>query len=194
MTTLRDITDSYTTLRNKFTNKVKISMSEIASIKEQIVKFKEKQTKDINACVTICNTVMKNMSQTISNAFPDDPMLSIYSDVMLNIINTKPNEPISLFILHVYKNDEYRKNIMAKNDNFFITNEYKNIVGNDTKDMESMFIFKKCWGSLGEDMKELIRNFMITLVSTSKKYVEAKASMLDVNDINGKLADITNLI
>lgn len=159
----------------------------IDKLKTEINTFKEKQTKNSNSCVMICNTVLKDMSNLVSKNFPDDYTINAYASVMEGIISAKPLEPISVFIKYVYKNNDFRKNILAGNDEFFLADDFNSVVTKEEEDYKSIFIFKSKWKTMADNLKDYIKKSMITLVNTAEKYINAKVNLLDAMDLDKKL-------
>lgn len=182
MTSLKELTDEY----NIFKSKNKISKDDYNNFNLKIHNYKEKQCKNMNTCILICNTIIKDMTNHVTKNFPNDFTISTYTSVIEAMISSRPKEPLSLFIEHIYKNDEYRQNILKKNDDFFLDNDYENVVDNKD-DIKSMFLFKSCWSDMSDHLKEIIRKSMITLVNTCEKYINAKLNLMDIDDLENKL-------
>jgi hypothetical protein len=135
----------------------------------------------ISMCVAMCNTLLQNVATTVHNDFPYDPMISTYSSALTDFIKNKPLEPISLFLMHVYANDTYRKNIIAKNESFFMASTYDKVVGSDNKKIEMMFMFKQQWGNMGDELKDYVKDSMATLIEICRQYVEYKGLLSDIS-------------
>ena len=115
------------------------------------------------------NTVILNMIKHINEYYDDSKMNSIEL-ILSDVINDTPKEPISIFLMYVYKNDTYRINILKGNDSFFINEEYDDL-SEDTKKVITVFKFKHLWNKLDDSSKEYIKKSMIALVKISQKYI-----------------------
>src|SRR5689334_17443249 len=83
--------------------------------KEKLNKTKDHILADL---VSKFNIVIIGMVRHITDYYGDTSTAKLQI-ILTNIINDTPNEPISYFILNVYKNDDYRTNILRQNDKFF---------------------------------------------------------------------------
>jgi len=144
---------------------------------------KTRFTNKIQMCIDMFNTLIKDLSDTISKDFPNDHTLGTYKGVMENIITSKPLEPISLFLMHIYKNKEYRDNIMEKNDKFFINNDHSKITDGDQQKVSMMFQFKHCWKYMSDPLKDYVKSSLITLINITEQYVNFKVDLLDINKL-----------
>lgn len=133
----------------------------------------ERINKKLELCIELFNTVLKDVKNIVSNELTGDFLTNMYNGVVDKIILVKPSEPILFFIKNVYSNDEYRKNIIDGNDEFFQNTKFDEIQ-NDENKMKVLFQFKSCWYKLTDDKKIYIKNAMKTLIDISKKYIEEK--------------------
>ena len=86
--------------------------------------------------------------------------------VVERILSKKDKTIIMMFFIkNVYGKDEYRENIIAMNDEYFIKQEYKI----DAKDKENMinkiFNFKQTWNKMEKNDKKYIKIKMYELVN-----------------------------
>lgn len=91
--------------------------------------------------------------------------------VLEETIKKTPEEPIFLFMCKIYNNDEYRKNILAQNDLFFIGKDYNDLVKNDENKVAQIFQFKSLWNTIDNNTKTLIKKSMVALVNISREYI-----------------------
>jgi len=89
-----------------------------------------------------------------------------------------PEEPISNFLVHIYRNDAYRECILNGNEDFFMRNENiddhpSSIFSylNKEQYIQKLFEFKDIWGTLDCPTKEFIKKSMLCLVKISEKYI-----------------------
>lgn len=176
LTKLKDIYESYL-LRPH------IRRSELASLEKQLNKVKEQSESKIEICVSMCNTIMTDISQLVSSEFPNDRSLGTYAGVINNMIKTRPLEPISNFLIYVYKDDNYRNNILAGNDNFFLSNNHSKVLNGDQQKANMMFQFKTCWNEMTPTLQSYIKQSMMTLVRIAEQYILSKGAIMDINDM-----------
>jgi hypothetical protein len=165
------------TLTSKYkvyvTNK-KLSKKEFKVFQTDCVECMKNINKNLQTCIDMFNTLIDNIGTLLAGDFPNDQTICTYSSIVSNIVKTKPLEPISLFIMNVYKNDKYREYIMQGNDNFFLNNDHKDVTNNDENTVQKMFQFKTCWTKLSHDNKDYIKNVMKTLIQVSTQYIIEK--------------------
>lgn len=133
-----------------------------------------RSTKNEKIADIICkfNMVIKNMIHHITQYYTDTTMIGM--DIILNeIIDKTPDEPISCFIMNIYKNDEYRINILKQNDKFFLEENYDEFVSGDDERTTKMFEFKELWKKIDNDTKNYIKKSMMTMVKISQQYILA---------------------
>ncbi len=129
------------------------------------------QNKNLSKCIEIFNSILVTITDTVHNDFSDDIVLSMYNKSIKYIISSSPKEPISLFLLHIYRNDRYRTSILNKDDNFFLDTNYDGITNNDNNKIQQMLKFKAYWGKMNSDSKEYIKSSMFTLVKICDNYI-----------------------
>lgn len=134
-----------------------------------------------NNLVNMFNLVVIGMIRHITEYYCDTNMSQIQLALESIIIDT-PDEPIAYFLLNVYKNDDYRHNILAQNDKFFI-DEIENkasdanilskdhIDNNNQDTIVKMFEFKDLWSQIDDDTKCFIKRSMMALVKICQKYI-----------------------
>jgi len=131
----------------------------------------EKELSNINCeiqqCIMMFNSVLKDMSEILLTQFPDELLLKTYYEVLKEIFTMKPQEPISKFVFNIYKNKEYRKNIMTGNDEFF--QDVKNLKDNDK--IKLFFQFRTYWKKLSKSKQVYIKNALKTMIEISELYI-----------------------
>lgn len=83
--------------------------------------------------------------------------------IFIDIMNKTPDEPISYFLLNVYKNDEYRHSILEQSDNLFVDQSHDHI--------NKLFEFNKVWKQIDNETKKFIKKSMMVLVKICEKYI-----------------------
>lgn len=144
----------------------------------------------LELCINMFNTVIKDICKSVSNALPNDPTITTYNEVITEIITEKPLEPISLFILYVYKDQEYREAILAGKESFFIDGDHNKMTQGDRTKVAQMFQFKNSWKNFDEDQKDYIKNATKMLVQIAEKYIIEKD---DGNKIAGAMMKLSSI-
>jgi hypothetical protein len=117
------------------------------------------------------NIVVMGMVKHITEYY-SDPKMEKVKIILDKVITGSSDKLLSYFLLHVYKNDEYRLNILKQNDKFFIDHEY-DTQGN-TEKLMNIFEFKRLWKQIDQDTKNYIKKSMMTLVKISQQYILTK--------------------
>lgn len=128
----------------------------------------------LEVCIKMFNTAILDISKSLGKCLPDDPTIPIYNNVITEFVSSSPVEPISLFIMNVYVDEQYRNSILNGNDDFFINNDHSKITKGDTKKVSTMFQFKAYWSSFDKEQKLYIKNATKLLVNISEAYIIEK--------------------
>ena len=116
------------------------------------------------------NSISLSMIELISTYY-DDALITLMKKIAETIIPIRPAEPISYFLIHIYQNDEYRKQIEDENDKFFLRENFNSITNGNTSLINKLFEFKQIWGKINENHKLFIKKSVKTLVSISTLYI-----------------------
>jgi hypothetical protein len=154
---------------------------ELKKFKNDLISAKKEVTTELSKYINMCNTILTNLGNVISNEFPDDLIISTYVKTINNLIIKEPADPISTFILDIYNVDEYRTNIIKGNDEFFINTDY---AVDKSKSYGEVFAFKSCWKKMNDDMKNYIKKSMQTLVKVARQYIEVKYKLDEINKMS----------
>ena len=157
-----------------YTVNKKPSLKEFKDFQTESDECMKNVNKNLQTCIDMFNTLIDNIGTLLASDFPNDQTVCTYSSIVSNIIKTKPLEPISLFIVNVYKNDKYREYIIQGNDKFFLNSDHKDVTNNDESMVQKMFQFKTCWTKLSYDNKDYIKNVMKTLIQITTQYIIEK--------------------
>lgn len=144
----------------------------------------------LQMCIKMFNTVINDICGSVLKSSPNDPTIQTYSEVVNEIIKESPIEPISLFILYVYKDPIYRKNISEGNEQFFIDGDHKNMTQGDQNKVATMFQFKSSWGNFDNQQKDYIINATKMLLKIAETYIIEKD---DGNKIAEAMARLSKL-
>ena len=121
-----------------------------------------------------------------------DHMLSMYKQDVVNFINKNPKLIVDTLILRCYEEKDglLRAKIVNGEESFFLQNNFEDMTSGDTQIMNIIFKFKDFWGKLNMENKEILKSYLLTLVSLCdirylnfKKYVCLKK----LNPKHGKL-------
>lgn len=124
----------------------------------------------LDELVTKFNKVIMGMVTHVTEYYVDVEM-SKMRVILEALIEQNPKEPISHFLISVYKNDDYRHNILEQNDKFFLNEEYNEIVEDDRGKLATLFEFKKLWIEIDDETKDFIKKSMVALVKICQKYI-----------------------
>lgn len=140
---------------------------------QQIYEHPNEKIQEQNDWVNKFNYVVINMIDHITEYYGDSNMAKLKL-VLTSLIIDTPNEPIACFLLNVYKNDDYRINILKQNDKFFINEvntNLENISNGDNNNARKLFDFKELWEVIDNDTKTYIKKSMMTLVKICSRYI-----------------------
>jgi hypothetical protein len=116
------------------------------------------------------NMVIMGMIRHITTYHTESSMAGMEL-ILSDIIEKMPQEPISVFLINIYKNDEYRLNILKENDKFFMEESYDDFTGGDDERTTKLFEFKNLWKQIDQETKDFIKKSMMTLVKICQKYI-----------------------
>ena len=122
-----------------------------------------------NDLVESFNKVALNMINHLGDKFPD----SIFGKnnlLIKNFFKFKPKETIILFLENVYESDIYRKEIVSKNDRFFMEHTYDGAI-NAGYEMR-IFEFKDLWMRMTSQTKTIVKDSMAMLVDHTTLYLD----------------------
>lgn len=131
-------------------------------------------TQEINGYVEMFNSVCKQIGSHLLSKFPKNRNIHIYNDVVQDIIKKKPAEPISIFVVNIWANDDYKDSILESNEKFFMENEHEELTGSDKSNSDILSQVKSCWGDMNDESKYFIKEAFKTLVNLCDVYVEKK--------------------
>jgi hypothetical protein len=131
-------------------------------------------TQEINGYVEMFNSVCKQIGSHLLSKFPKNKNIHIYNDVVQDIIKKKPSEPISIFVVNIWANDDYKDSILESNEKFFMENKHEELTGSDKSNSDILSQVKSCWGDMDDESKYFIKEAFKTLVNLCEVYVEKK--------------------
>jgi hypothetical protein len=96
-----------------------------------------------------------------------DHMLILYKSTINSFINKNPKTIVDTLILRCYEDKEglLRSKIIRGDESFFLQNNFEDMTEGDTKIMSIIFKFKDFWGKLNQDNKEILKSYLLTIIS-----------------------------
>jgi hypothetical protein len=134
----------------------------------------------IKTCNDIFNTVLSDLSKKIKLFMPNDPLISIWSGVIIDVIKNDPSKPINVFMMYIYTNDDFRINILLKNDKFFLDTSYSHLTDEEKQNSNIIMQIKSAWTVANDELKNFMKESLITLVKTCEQYIN---SLDDLNNL-----------
>lgn len=120
--------------------------------------------------INLFNKVINDMFLFMMDNYNKDINFDIYYDFYKKIVKKNKKILIKQFLKHIYLNDDYRENILEKNDNFFVNKDIEGF-GLQKIMIKKIFSFKKKWNIMDDDDKEYIKNCMVALIKITEKFV-----------------------
>ena len=136
-------------------------------------------------CIKIFNSLCMKVAELLLSEFPKNMELTIYEAIVKKVIEKNYEEPISLFLVHVFQNKEYREAIMNGDENFFKSNRHENLTSSDEDRIKAMFQFKSCWNEMNDVSKNYIKEAFKKMIKVCNTYLDSKC---DYNKIGKYLS------
>ena len=124
------------------------------------------------------NTALENFINDLIKTFPEDNDFKLFKGTIriLKLASTK--KPLELFNLGL--TDEYKQNIRDRNDNFFLDNDYSDVLNNDKLNKTSndnvsnelIVKLKNYWKDLNNENREIVWNYFTILLKLCDKVLE----------------------
>tara|TARA_B100000900_G_scaffold416191_1_gene449890 strand:- start:10639 stop:11055 length:417 start_codon:yes stop_codon:yes gene_type:complete len=123
------------------------------------------------------NDTLSNFIKDLINVFPNDNDFKLFktSSNIVKMANYK--KPLELFNLGL--NDEFKKNIREKNEDFFLNNDYSDVLNNEdlqkegdvNNDINNQLILKlkNYWKELDDENKETVWKYFTILLKLCDK-------------------------
>jgi hypothetical protein len=123
------------------------------------------------------NNVLINFIDDCILVFPEDRDFKVYKASIKILVKINPKKVLTIFANNT---QIYKSQILEKNEDFFLKNDYSEVINNtkktDISDDEINEIIKKIqgyWIELEKTNKEKIWDYMLLLVNLSDKYYES---------------------
>ena len=121
-----------------------------------------------NDIIESFNEIALNMVTHLGNEFKES-IFGKNTTMIRNFFKFKPNEIIIMFLENIYSNDEFRKEIKAGNENFFINQTYDNVKNSGYE--SKIFEFKDIWSKMTNSTKMIVKESMTMLVDHCELYI-----------------------
>jgi hypothetical protein len=178
---------------NVLVNTKKVTKMDVYQVEHECKKHLTNINSKLQMCITMFNTVISDICTSVLKSSPNDPTVQTYSEVVNGIIQDSPVEPISLFILYIYKDPLYRQNIAEGNESFFVNDDYQNMTKGDKNKVATMFQFKSSWKNFNTQQKDYIKNATKMLLKIAETYIIEKDDGNKIAEAMSKLSKITTI-
>lgn len=122
-----------------------------------------------NDIVESFNEIALNMVNHLGNEFKDS-IFGKNNTMIKNFFKFKPNEIIIMFLDNIYANDDFRKQIKAGNESFFMAQSYEKAknAGYESR----IFEFKDIWVKMTNSTKMIVKESMVMLINHCELYID----------------------
>lgn len=124
------------------------------------------------------NKASMGLVSYLSNLFPKS-YFAQNEEMIFGLIKEKPSEPIAYFTTYVYKDDEYREQLINGNESFFMNHNWENVPNMEAEIIKKIFDFKDLWLILDDSDKINIKGIMKGFVVLCEKYIFALVDDLE---------------
>ena len=122
-------------------------------------------------------TQLENLAIELNDILPKNKKINNYSTAISLLKKNNPRKLYTLFLVHVYV---YKKQILEKDESFFLDNDYNDIVKKD-KGIIFMNSLKQYWNILGESNKNNIWLYFQVLIKLCEKIEHQTKPNLFIN-------------
>lgn len=153
------------------------------SLVRVISKLKEESDNSVNEFRTLVLSLADQLAVIAENV-----TIKQHKSYIMELITKHTKFIMDGFIIKAYDKTKgaYRKQILLKNEQFFLNNSFKDVGGTSEQDfVDKLFEFKSFWGNLKDENKEILKFYLITLCCfTDVRYVNFNKYKLlkSVND------------
>lgn len=122
-----------------------------------------------NDLIESFNQIALNMVSHLGSEFKDS-IFAKNKTMIKNFFKFKPNEIIIMFLANIYENDDYRKQIKAGNDSFFMEQTYEKAqkAGYESR----IFEFKDIWSKMTKSTQNIVKESMSMLIDHCELYLD----------------------
>ncbi len=169
--------------------KSNVSSSDIKSLEKKCRKYLGESNKNLEQIIQIFNGLMVEVGKLIARELPLNEDIKTLNKGLTTIIKINYAEPICMFIKNIYIHPEYVNSLKKGRDDFFIgaskdiLKKHSNVIGDNEDNIKKFFEFKTYWGRLNDNVKNKIKEIMMTIIDLTEKYIEVKDDSNDVANI-----------
>jgi len=125
--------------------------------------------------VTLFNKVIEQLLDNLKIAnenatVSDKKEISVMTEKIEYLRKFNSKKLFELFITHVYSKQEYRQNILSKNDAFFINERIDQKLSDDVN--SKIFTLKGIWVKLSSENKNTVWVYFQTLIKIVDQYIQ----------------------
>lgn len=125
--------------------------------------------------VTLFNKVIEQLLDNLKIAnenatVSDKKEISVMTEKIEYLRKFNSKKLFELFITHVYSKQEYRQNILSKNDAFFINERIDPKLSDDVN--SKIFTLKGIWVKLSSENKNTVWVYFQTLIKIVDQYIQ----------------------
>lgn len=113
------------------------------------------------------NVTFTEFIEDLVKVIPEDPELRVYELMLRSAVKNNPNYVVDVFNTSVV--ELYEKEIMEKNEEFFLKEDYDLITQTNSDALEIIVRIKSYWTQLTEEDKIIVWKYLRILVLLTKK-------------------------
>lgn len=126
------------------------------------------------AIVTAFNNIGTQFVAELVETFPEEPQFKVFKSGVRALIWAKKDTLIQLYAHYCIN---FHSQINSKDENFFLNENYDNVIDADDKDMVTQIIdkLKVHWGTMNTENKDKVWQYIQTLLKLSDQYCAMKS-------------------
>ena len=119
--------------------------------------------------LTAFNTQLERLVKDLITYFPESKDFKLFESSFLLLKQANPRKILELFTIHILS--KYKQYILDKNENFFLSNDYNDIVAKHDNNYAELLMLrlKDNWSSIDDKNKEIIWKYFQVLIVLSEK-------------------------
>ena len=119
--------------------------------------------------LTAFNTQLERLVKDLIVYFPESNDFKVFESSFLLLKQANPRKVLELFKIHILT--KYKQYIIDKNENFFLENEYSDVVNTQENNYAELLMnrLKHNWNSIDEKNKEIIWKYFQVLIVLAEK-------------------------
>ena len=169
--------------------------TDIRQLKRECVHYIKISNDNLKQILLLFNSLLKKIGDILQLNFPQNEKIKKGNNKLVTLIQINQVEPISLFVMHIYKYDDYVAQIRSGDENFFNNTNGEQFmtrhgVGCDKSDLEKikkLFLFRSHWNDLTDKSRNDIKSVMKIIVELTDEYIDIKDDTRNIVSISEKL-------